>query len=60
MVKHTQAIRQQFPAKCLSMFNHFLELAIQGLNCINTFQKTHFEDVSTDSFREYRRFWIVL
>ena len=31
MVKHTQTIRQQQPTNCLSMFDHFVELAFKRL-----------------------------
>ena len=31
MVKHTQAVRQLFPTNCLSVFDHFLGLALKGL-----------------------------
>ena len=31
MVKHTQAIRRQQATDCLSVFDHFLELALKGL-----------------------------
>ena len=31
MVKHTQAIRQLLPTNCLSVFNHFVGLALKGL-----------------------------
>ena len=31
MVKHTQAIRRQQPTNCLSMFDHFVGLALKGL-----------------------------
>ena len=36
MVKHTQAIRQQKPTNCLSMFDHSLGLELKGLGCNNT------------------------
>ena len=32
MVKHTQTIRRLFPMKCLSVFDHFVGLALKGLN----------------------------
>ena len=35
MVKHTQAIRRQQPTNCLSVFGHFMGLAIEGLNTQN-------------------------
>ena len=31
MVKHTQIIRRLFPTNCLSVFNHFVGLALKGL-----------------------------
>ena len=31
MVKHTQTICQQKPANCLSLFDHFVRLALKGL-----------------------------
>ena len=31
MVKHTQTIRWQQPTNCLSMFEHFVGLALKGL-----------------------------
>ena len=34
MVKHTQKIRQQQPTNFLSMFDHFVGLALKGLNDI--------------------------
>ena len=32
MVKHTQTIRRQQPPNCLSVFDHFVGLALKGLN----------------------------
>ena len=32
MVKHTQTIRRQQPANCLSVFVHFVGLALKGLS----------------------------
>ena len=31
MVKHTQTIRWQQPTNCLSVFDHFVGLALEGL-----------------------------
>ena len=31
MVKHTETIRRQKPTSCLSVFDHFVELALKGL-----------------------------
>ena len=32
MVKHTQTIRRQKSTNCFSMFDHFVGLALKGLN----------------------------
>ena len=32
MVKHTQTIRRLLPTNCLSVFDHFVELGLKGLN----------------------------
>ena len=34
MVKHTQTIHQLLPTNCLSVFDHFVGLALKGLNLI--------------------------
>ena len=34
MVKHTQTIRRQQPTNCLSVFDHFVRLALKGLKAI--------------------------
>ena len=31
MVKHTQTIRRHQPTNCLSVFDHFVNLALKGL-----------------------------
>ena len=31
MVKHTQTIRREQPTNCLSVFDHFVKLALKGL-----------------------------
>ena len=31
MIKHTQTIGRQKPANCLSVFDHFVGLALKGL-----------------------------
>ena len=31
LVKHAQKLRRQQPTNCLSLFNHFVELALKGL-----------------------------
>ena len=35
MAKHTQAICRQQPKNCLSVFDHFVNLALKGLRVIN-------------------------
>ena len=35
MVKHTQTIRRLLPKDCLSVFDHFVKLALKGLNSLN-------------------------
>ena len=37
MVKHTQTIRRQQPTNCLSVFDHFVGLAVKGLTCMKDF-----------------------
>ena len=34
MIKHTETIRQQQPTNCLSVSDHFVGLALKGLNNI--------------------------
>ena len=41
MVKHTQTNRQQIPEK-LSMFDHFVELALKGLVEVHCGNNDHF------------------
>ena len=41
MVKHTQTIRGQKPTNCLSMFDHFVELALKGLTPKQDFTSLH-------------------
>ena len=36
MVKHTQKIRLLLPTNCLSVFDHFVELALKGLTTKTT------------------------
>ena len=40
MVKHTQTIRRQQPTNCLSVFDHFVGLALKGLILNEIFRKT--------------------
>ena len=43
MVKHTQTTRRQNPKNCLSVFDHFVGLAVKGLAAldINSFMAEH-------------------
>ena len=34
MVKHAQTFHRLFPANCLSVFDHFVGLALKGLNVL--------------------------
>ena len=34
MIKHTQTIRRLLPTNSLSVFNHFVELALKGLKIV--------------------------
>ena len=43
MVKHTQAIRRLLPTNCLSVFDHFVGLALKGLNKTNFFGSREFD-----------------
>ena len=38
MVKHSQTIRRLLPTKFLSVFGHFVGLALKGLRIINYFR----------------------
>ena len=43
MIKHTQTIRGLLPTNCLSVFDHFMELALQAISdqcSISTFPNT--------------------
>ena len=42
MVKHTQTIPRLFPRNCLSVFDHFVELALKGLNLFNNEREIYF------------------
>ena len=35
MVKYTQTIRRQHPTNCLSVFDHFVGLALKWVNNVN-------------------------
>ena len=47
MVKHTQTIRRQEPTNCLSVFDHFVGLALQGLKWFNNFIKLYWYSISS-------------
>ena len=58
MVKHTQTIRQQQPTNCLSVFDHFMGLALEGLKIPQNF----FEALTRTSFflRDFLRLLFLL
>ena len=39
-VKHIQAIRRLLPTNCLSVFDHFVELALEGLSSVQRRSRT--------------------
>ena len=41
MVKHTQTIRRQQPTNYLSVFDHFVKLALKGLKGVSAFHSYH-------------------
>ena len=45
MVKHTKTIRRQKPSNCLSVFDHFVKLALKGLNAPCYQCATHSSDL---------------
>ena len=42
MVKNTQAIRQQEPTNCLNVLDHFVGLALKGLNKLAQLENSEF------------------
>ena len=46
MVKHTQKLRQLLLTNCLSVFDHFLGLALKGLN-LTTTSPSQYDPMST-------------
>ena len=44
MVKNTKTIRRQKPTNCLSVFDHFLVLALKGVNTLLTKPLTIFTE----------------
>ena len=55
MVKHTQTIRRQIADECLSVFDHFVKLALKGLT--NHLKNTLYNDlnlfVKTDGYGRF-------
>ena len=49
MVKHTQTIRRQQPTICLSVFNHFVELARKAFNFLVDIFHNQMESTSTNT-----------
>ena len=48
MVKHIRIIRRQQPANCLSVFDHFVGLALKGLINVLISSQTSLKIVFTD------------
>ena len=51
MVKNTQTIRRLLPANYLSVFDHFVGLALKGLNLSSNFFPLSSEAVTSVIFR---------
>ena len=45
MVKHTQTIRRQQPTNCLTVFDHFVGLALEGLLGIRKYFRYNFMNI---------------
>ena len=52
MVKHTQTISWQKPTNCLSVFDHFVKMALKGLS--NKFEML---DLPSKKFRANKVEW---
>ena len=52
MVKHTQTIRRQQQTNCLSVFDHFVGLALKGLTDDMYFQWIQMKDTISNSWKE--------
>ena len=48
MVKHTQTIHQQQSTNCLSVFDHFVGLALKGLKIYSKMYSTSFANTLYD------------
>ena len=46
MVKHTQTIRRLLPTNCLSAFDYFVGLTLEGLNNLLVADLSSFDDVT--------------
>ena len=67
MVKHTQIIRRQQPTNCLSLFDHFVKLALKGLENLlledlkNTAFIFKFDELTTQQVKKqyygYVQYW---
>ena len=55
MVKHTQTICRLLPTNCLSVFDHFVGLVLQGLTCfvIQLFRKNNLLSLSSLQLKTY-------
>ena len=59
MVKRTQILCQQKPKNCLSVFDHFVGLALKGLNLIHL-DITHPRKVRISYFEKTANFNIIV
>ena len=50
MVKHTQTIRRELPTNCLSVFDHFVGLALKGLNKVKIILSKIQEGIERDQW----------
>ena len=58
MAKHNQRIRRQQPTNCLSVFGHFVELALKGLMSQNG--QTHFKNIAANNAEIYHVCFTIL
>ena len=55
MVKHIQTIRRQLPTNCLSVFDHFVGLALKGLRSAIFSSNVYLIRVMTEMSESFRR-----
>ena len=58
MVKHIQTIRQLLPMNCLTVFDHFVQLALKGLNkviqLLSNLNVCNFSDFFTMELQQHK------